>query len=112
MTSEVIVDVPKHRAPLHGQWPEHTRPELQLVRTVDLDARVVDDRPVWTHPSYVNEIRGGLSGKLHHLLTRNPARVSERERYTVLGEQGKHSFVDPSTLAELDGKLHVARKCR
>src|SRR5947199_8499919 len=103
----MIVHIPEHGAALQRQWPENARPELELVRTVYLDAGVIDDGAVRTHPSYVNEIGGRLSSKLHHLLTRNPSRVGERERHGVLGEQREDSFVNPAALAKLDRELKV-----
>src|SRR5690349_5347741 len=103
----MVVDVAEYRTALHGERPEHTRPELELVRPVDLYARVVHDRAIGTHPSYVNEIRRRLRCKLHHLLTRDPPRVRQRQRDAVLGEKGEHAFVDPASLPELDGESQI-----
>src|SRR5690348_7427457 len=112
MAGEMIVDVAVYRTTLHCERPEHTSPELELVRPVDLDARVIHDRAIGTHPSYVNEIRRWLRGKLHHLLTGNPSRVRQRERDAVLGEEREDAFMDPAPLTEFDGESKIARQHR
>src|SRR5690242_4988713 len=112
MAGEVIVHVSEHGPTLHRQWPQDPRPELQFLRTVHLDPRVIDDRAIGAHPSYVNEVGGRLSSELHHLLPRNPARIGQRQRDTVLGEQRQHAVVNPAALTKLDRESHVARQRR
>ena len=54
----------------------------------------------------------GRCGKLEHGAPGNPARVGERERHVVFGEQREHAVVEPSALAEFHGELNVAREER
>src|SRR5438874_11369205 len=83
---EMIVHISEHRASLHGKRPQYAGPQLELVSAVDLNTGVVDDRAVRSHPPHVNEIRGRLRSKLHHLLSRNPARIRQGKRDAMLGE--------------------------
>src|SRR5688572_1793499 len=109
MTREVVVDVDVRIHPLLHRRPQHAGPLLQLSRTVDLDARVVDDVAVRAHEPYVEQWRDRLRSESEHLFPRNPFAIAQRERDSMLGQQRQQTIVDPPALAKLDRDLEVAR---
>src|ERR1700731_1693861 len=61
-------------------------PQIDLVRAIDLDSRVIDQIAVRSHPSDVPEVSGGTRGETQHQLAWNPATIGQHERNVVLLE--------------------------
>src|SRR6266516_7295563 len=78
------------------------RPQVDLVRAIDLHARVIDEVAIRTHPPDVTEVSGGTGCEIQHQPPRDPAAVGHGQGDIVLLEQCHHPVRYPAAMPEFD----------
>ena len=100
MSGKMVVHESEHVAHLRLQHRNHAAPSVELGTSVHLQPRVVDDRPVGTHPAQVGEIGRRLLTQLEQPFPWNPSSIAERQGHAMALEQGQGPLAYPGSLTE------------
>src|SRR5947209_2035548 len=115
VTGEVIVEEAEDVFGRGGTL-QHIRPDADLLRTVELHARIVGNLAVRSHPSHVEKVRRRTRCEVQHRLARYPAAVAERESDIVARQQVEKLRQDfgayPAPVPKLDRESQLARQRR